>query len=81
MELQQKVSYEQNKRHINEIMTGLVVGKENGYYLLRSYYNAPDDVDGKILFSSPKNLKEGDKVKVLIKESYVYDLYGELVDE
>ena len=81
MELQQKISYEQNKKHIDEVMTGLVVGKENDYYLLRSYYNAPDDVDGKILFSSPKELKEGDKVKVLIKESYVYDLYGELVNE
>ena len=81
MELQQKISYEQNKKHIDEIMTGLVVGKENGYYLLRSYYNAPDDVDGKILFSSPKELQEGDKVTVLIKESYVYDLYGEIVDE
>ena len=81
MELQQKISYEQNKKHIDEVMTGLVVGKENDYYLLRSYYNAPDDVDGKILFSSPIELKEGDKVKVLIKESYVYDLYGELVNE
>ena len=80
MELQQKISYEQNKKHIGEIMTGLVVGKENGYYLLRSYFNAPDDVDGKILFSSEKELKEGTKVKVLIKESYVYDLYGELID-
>ena len=78
MELQQKISYEQNKKHIGEIMTGLVVGKENGYYLLRSYFNAPDDVDGKILFSSPTTLNEGDKVSVLIKESYVYDLYGEL---
>ena len=80
MELQQKISYEQNKKHIDEVMTGLVVGKENDYYLLRSYYNAPDDVDGKILFSSPIELQEGDKVKVLIKESYVYDLYGELVN-
>ena len=78
MELQQKISYEQNKKHIGETMTGLVVGKENGYYLLRSYFNAPDDVDGKILFSSSKELKEGDKVDVLIKDSYVYDLYGEL---
>ena len=81
MELQQKISYEQNKKHIGEVMTGLVVGKENGYYLLRSYYNAPDDVDGKILFLSSNKLEEGDKVKVLIKESYVYDLYGEIVDE
>ena len=80
MELQQGISYNLNKRHIGEVMTGLVVGKENDYYLLRSYFNAPDDIDGKILFSSDKPLKEGEKVKVLIKESYVYDLYGTLVE-
>lgn len=79
MALQQKISYDLNKRHIGEIMNGLVVGKENGYYLLRSYWNAPDDVDGKILFSSIEELNEGDIVNVKIKESYVYDLYGEIV--
>ena len=79
MALQQKISYDLNKKHIGEIMNGLVVGKENGYYLLRSYWNAPDDVDGKILFSSKEELKEGDIVNVKIKESYVYDLYGEIV--
>lgn len=79
MALQQKISYDLNKRHIGEIMNGLVVGKENGYYLLRSYWNAPDDVDGKILFSSKEELKEGDIVNVKIRESYVYDLYGEIV--
>ena len=79
MALQQKISYDLNKRHIGEVMNGLVVGKENGYYLLRSYWNAPDDVDGKILFSSREELKEGDIVNVKIKESYVYDLYGEIV--
>ena len=80
MSLQQKISYDLNKRHIGEVMPGLVVGQENGYYLLRSDFNAPDDVDGKILFSSQKALKEGDIVKVKILESYVYDLYGEMVD-
>ena len=80
MTLQQKISYEQNKKHVGEVMTGLVVGKENDYYLLRSYYNAPDDVDGKIIFSSKKKLNEGDIVKVQISESYVYDLFGEMVE-
>ena len=79
MALQQKISYDLNKKHIGEVMNGLVVGKENGYYLLRSYWNAPDDVDGKILFSSSEELNEGDIVNVKIKESYVYDLYGEIV--
>ena len=81
MELQQGISYELNKRHIGEIMTGLVVGKENDYYLLRSYYNAPDDIDGKILFRSSAVLKEGEKVQVRIQEAYVYDLYGEIVNK
>lgn len=80
MELQQGISYELNKHHIGEVMVGLVVGQDNGSYLLRSYYNAPDDVDGKIFFTSPKPLQEGEKVKVLIKESYVYDLYGVLIE-
>ena len=81
MELQQGISYNLNKRHIGEVMTGLVVGKENDSYLLRSYYNAPDDIDGKIIFQSNRPLKEGEKVRVLIKESYVYDLYGTLVED
>ena len=77
MSLQQKISYDLNKKHIGEVMTGLVVGQENGYYLLRSYWNAPDDVDGKILFTAKSSISEGDIVKVKILESYVYDLYGE----
>ena len=82
MELQQRISYEQNKKHVGEIMTGLVVGKEgDNVYLLRSYFNAPDDIDGKIFFISPRELKEGDKVKVKIIAGYVYDLSGVLVDE
>ena len=81
MELQQRISQEQNKKHVGEIMAGLVVGKEYDQYLLRSYFNAPDDVDGKIMFSSPRELKEGDKVKVRIVSGFTYDLYGELVDE
>ena len=81
MELQQGISYERNKSHIGEVMTGLVVGKEKDYYLLRRYYNAPDDIDGKILFRSDRALKEGEKVKVRIQEAYVYDLYGEIVNK
>ncbi len=77
MSLQQKISYDLNKKHIGEVMKGIVVGQENGYFLLRSYFNAPDDVDGKILFRSSRELKEGDITKVRITESYVYDLYGE----
>ena len=79
MRAQQGVSYKRNKTHIGEIMEGLVIGKEKGQYLLRSYWNAPDDVDGKIFFTSEEPLKEGDIVKVKINEAFVYDLLGEQV--
>ena len=79
MKAQQGISYRKNKKHIGEIMEGLVVGKEKDQYLLRSYWNAPDDVDGKIFFSSDKELKEGEIVKVKIENAFVYDLMGSLI--
>ena len=79
MKAQQKISYSLNKKHVGEVMEGLIVGKENNYYLFRSYWNAPDDVDGKIFVSSDEELKLGQKIKVKITDAFVYDLMGELV--
>ena len=79
MKLQQSISYKKNKGHIGSIMTGLVIGKEKDLYLLRSYFNAPDDIDGKIFFKSGRNLTLGEKVKVKITDSFIYDLLGEEV--
>ncbi len=76
MRAQQAIAYRKNKTHIGEIMEGLVVGKDNDSYLLRSYWNAPDDVDGKIYFTSKEELKEGTIVKVKIENAFVYDLQG-----
>ena len=81
MKAQQNISYIQNKKHVGETMEGLVIGKDHDNYLLRSYWNAPDDVDGKIYFSSDKELANGDKVKVKITSAFVYDLMGEYVTE
>ena len=82
MDTQKKISYKKNKAHLNEIMEGIVVeAKPNQkQYLLRSYWNAPDDIDGKISFTSEKPLKTGDIVKVKITNAFVYDLYGEIVE-
>ena len=79
MRAQQSISYRKNKTHIGEIMEGMVVGKEKGQYLLRSYWNAPDDVDGKIYFDSNEDINIGDIVKVKIENAFVYDLTGTLV--
>ena len=80
MKLQSKISYEQAKKHVGEIMEGIVIGKNSrGEYLLRSYWNAPDDIDGNIYFTSDKKLNEGDIVKVKITSSFIYDLVGEII--
>lgn len=81
LEVQRKISYENNKTHVGEVMEGLVIGKgkKEGEYRLRSYWNAPDDIDGTIYFSSPKELQEGEIVKVKITFAMVYDLFGEYV--
>lgn len=79
MKTQQRISYQINKKHLGEIMEGLIVGQENGLYLLRSYWNAPDDVDGKIYFTSNKPLDLGDKVQIRITETFIYDLMGEYI--
>ena len=81
MRAQQKVSYHLNRKHIGEVMEGMIIGKENDNYLLRSYWNAPDDVDGKIFVETNKQLRTGDIVKVKITHAFVYDLMGELMNE
>ncbi len=80
MKEQQKISYRQNKKHIGEIMEGIVIGQSKGQYLLRSYYNAPDDIDGKIYFESSRIHSIGDIVSVKIDEAFVYDLFGHEVE-
>ena len=45
-------------------------------YTLRSYWNAPDDIDGNIYFWSDKKHQEGDIVQVRIDNAMVYDLVG-----
>ena len=82
MALQRHISYELNKARVGEVMEGLVIdkGRKPGEYLLRSYWNAPDDIDGAIYFSSSRELALGEVVKVRITGAFVYDLHGELVE-
>ena len=60
MKKQKVISYQKNKSHIGEVMEGLVVGydNKNDLYLLRSGWNAPDDIDGNIYIKSEEPLEE-----------------------
>ena len=79
MAIQQKVSYLNNKKHIGEVMDGIVIGLKNKQYLIRTYFNAPDDIDGSIYVTSDCKLSLGDSVKVRITSCSTYDLEGEIL--
>ena len=84
MQLQQKISLENNRRKTGSIISVLIEGKaedkkENNIYTYtgRSEFDAPG-IDGKVFVKSPEELFTGEIVPVLIKRAYEYDLIGEL---
>ncbi len=80
MKVQALISKKKNKSHIGEIMEGMVIGfdEEKMAYLVRSGWNAPDEIDGNIYVYSPCPLHDGDLITFKIVDSTTYDLYGEL---
>ena len=81
MDVQKEISYRKNKARVGQEMEGIVIAADpsHGRYLLRSAFNAPDDIDGEIRFHSDEPLQAGDIVRIKITAAYVYDLSGEFV--
>ena len=79
MSIQRHISYKRNKEMVGKEMDGIVIGrKKDGRYSVRTYWNAPDDIDGQIYLDSPVPLEEGDLVRIKIEDSFVYDLTASL---
>lgn len=79
MSVAKQISYENNKKRIGDIMNGLIIAKEGNDYLVRTYWNAPDDVDGKIYLNTDIDLKLGEKVTIKIIDASAYDLIAEII--
>ena len=77
MEEQAKISYELNKKMIDRVFEGVIIEKRKNEYLISCDFNAPDDVDGKVILKKEKEHKLGDIVKIKITNAFVYDLMGE----
>ena len=79
---QKRKSLSKNKKRIGEIHKGLVIDYdfESNSYQLRSHFNAPDNIDGSIIFKSSIPLEEGQVVKVKITSCDEYNLYGEIIE-
>lgn len=79
MEIQQQISLELNEDKIGLKFQVIVDRKEDGSYIGRTRFDSPE-VDGEVIFTSPKELKPGDFVKVKITGAEDYDLIGLAVE-
>ena len=77
MELQAKISYALNKEMIGRVFKALIIDEKKNEYLLSCDFNAPDDVDGKVILLKKKDHQIGDVVSVKVVNSFVYDLLVE----
>lgn len=80
MLLQKEISKENNEKLIGKSIKVLIEGQIDKEYIGRTYMDAPE-IDGKVYFTSKKNLLPGDFCTVIINNAYEYDLVGERVDE
>jgi ribosomal protein S12 methylthiotransferase len=78
MEIQQQISAELNRQKIGRIMKVIIDKKEGEFYVGRTEFDSPE-VDGEVLITSSKQLKNGDFVSLRITGSEDYDLYGEVL--
>ncbi len=82
MEIQQKISLENNSKRLNQKSYGLIVGydEEQNAYLIRSGFNAPDDIDGNIFAFAENEYNLGDKVYFEIIDYNEYDLFAKIIE-
>ncbi|PWM68447.1 MAG: 30S ribosomal protein S12 methylthiotransferase RimO [Eubacteriales Family XIII. Incertae Sedis bacterium] len=77
MLMQTEISLSKNREKIGKTIEVIVDGKDDdGSYYGRSSYDAPE-IDNAVLFTSEKELHEGDFINVKITDAFDYDLVGE----
>ena len=83
MAVQEEISKEKNQEKIGKVIEVLVEEKEGlvDRYRGRSAADAPDEVDGQVIFTSEEPLELGTFVKVKITDAKSYDVYGTCVSE
>ena len=76
MRRQLDISLEYNKEKVGKELEVLVEeADEDGSYIGRTRYDAPE-IDNSVIFTSERELKAGDIVRVLVEDAFDYDLVG-----
>lgn len=79
MELQQKISLENNEKYIGSTIKCIVEGyTDDGVIILRSEHDAPE-IDGLVYATSDSQVVPGDIENVKIEKVDEYDLFGKII--
>ena len=78
MEIQKEISAEKNKELLGTRLRVLVENRENGYYVGRSYRDAPE-IDGDVLIPAESNINIGNFYDVEFYDYDDYDVFGKLI--
>lgn len=78
MTLQESIALENQQRKLHQVIEVLVEDKDGltNRYRGRSAWDAPDDVDGMVIFRSDRSIEMGTFVKVEITEVLPHDVIG-----
>lgn len=78
MKLQEQIAWENQQKKLGKIIEVLVEDKDGltNRYRGRSAWDAPDEVDGMVIFRSDREIEPGTFVQVRITEVLVHDVIG-----
>ena len=83
MGLQLQIAAERCREMVDKDLEGIVTDYDahRHQYTFRSYWNAPDEIDANIYFSSPIAVPSGSIRKLKVTNGFVRDLAGQLLPE
>ena len=83
MGLQLQIAAERCREMVDKDLEGIVTGYDahRHQYTFRSYWNAPDEIDANIYFSSPITVPSGCIRKLKVTNGFVRDLAGQLLPD
>lgn len=82
MREQRKIHTAYNRAQVGKTLAVVCEGYDtvSESYYGRSYADAPD-IDGRVFFSAPRRVREGELVRVEVSEVLDYDLVGKFIGE
>ncbi len=78
MEVQREISLQRNEERIGKTVRAVVERKEEGHFIGRTEWDAPE-IDNEIFITSSHELHIGEFVSVKINDAVEYDLYGDVI--